>query len=81
MRPTIHEAEGVVVERMEMALIVVREELGLPCGHVDVDGAFGFAGFAGEAEIERFVDFAVAPSIGKDIALHHLPEQVGAAAG
>ncbi len=43
-------------------------------GHSD------FAGLAGEAEVEGFFDLFVLPLVGEDLALHELPEQMGAAA-
>ena len=57
------------------------EELGLVGGDVDGDGALGLAGFAGEAEVERFFDLLILPLVGEDFALHQLPEEMGAAAG
>src|ERR1700679_492292 len=53
-RPAIDAAEGVVGERAQGAFVVVGEELSLVAGHVDRDGALALAGFAGEAEVERF---------------------------
>ena len=80
-RPAVDASEGVVEERARCVLVVVGEELGLVGGHVDADGALALAGFAGEAEVERFPDLLVLPVVGEDLALHQLPEQMGAAAG
>ncbi len=66
-------AEGVVEEGAAGAFVVVGEELGLVGGHVDGDGALGFAGFAGEAEVEGFADLLVGPLVGEDFVLHELP--------
>ena len=74
-------AEGVGVEGAEAAGVVVGKELGLVGGHVYVGGALGFAGLAGEAEVEGLVDLLVAEAVFEDVALEHLPEEVGAAAG
>ena len=79
--PDVDAAEGVVGERAQAAFVVVGEEFGLIGGHVDGDGALGLAGFAGEAEVEGLFDLFVAPLVGKDLALHELPEKMGAAAG
>ena len=69
----IDAAEGVVGERAGFAFVVMSEELGLVGGHVDGDGALALAGFAGEAEIEGFLDLFVLPLIGEDLTLHQLP--------
>ena len=71
--PEVDAAEGVVGERAVAAFVVVGEELGLVGGHVDGDGALGFTGFAGEAEVEGFFDVLVLPLVGEDFALHELP--------
>jgi hypothetical protein len=74
-------AEDVVVERVKAALVLLREELGFVCGHVDGDGALGFAGLATEAEIEGLVDGLALEAFRAQRAGEHLPEQAGAAAG
>ncbi len=79
--PAVDAAEGVVGERARVVFVVVGEELGLVGGHVDRDGALGLAGFAGEAEVEGFTNLLVVPVVGEDLALHELPEHMGAAAG
>ncbi len=66
-------AEGVVEERARGVFVVVGEEFGLVGGHVDGDGALGFAGFAGEAEVEGFANLLVGPLVGEDFVLHELP--------
>jgi len=63
-----------------MALVVMGEEFGLVRGHVDVDGTLGFAGFAGETQVERFVNGFILPVMSENVAFEHLPEKVGAAA-
>ncbi len=80
-RELIDAGEGVVEEGARGMLVMVGEELGFVGGHVDGDGALGFAGFAGEAEVEGFADLLVGPSIGEDFVLHELPEEMGAATG
>ena len=65
----------------EPPLVVVREELGLVGGHVDVDRAFALAALAREAEVERVLDALVAASrLPSDFALQQLPQQMRAAA-
>lgn len=81
MGPAVHESEGVVVKRMESAFVMVGEEFSLPCGHVDVDGALDLAGFAGEAQVQRLFHFGAVPAVLDDVALHHLPKKMSAAAG
>ena len=85
-RPEIDVAEGIGAARADAAFIIMREELGLVGGDVHVDGAIALASLAGEAEIERLLDFFAAPAIADDPifsgwALRHLPEKVSAAAG
>ena len=75
------ETEDVVLERVKAALVALREELGFIGGHVDLDGALGFAGLATEAEVERFVDGFTLKALFAQRAGEHLPEQAGAAAG
>ena len=70
-----------MVERSRVSRVVVAQELGLVGGHIDVDRALALAAFAGQAEIKRFFNLIVAPAAFDDLALEHLPEQVGAAAG
>ena len=79
--PAVHEAEGIVRQGMNAAGKVMGQKFGLPRRHIHVDRTFGFAGFAGETQIERLFHFLVAPAAGKDIALQHLPQQVRAAPG
>ena len=73
MGEAVDAGEGVVGEGAGLAFVVVGEELGLVGGHVDGDGALGFAGFAGEAEVEGLFDLLVLPLVGKDLVLHELP--------
>lgn len=79
MRPLVHESESVVAKGTAMAPIVVGEEFSLVRSDVDVDGALGFAGFAGEAQVERFVNGLALPVLREDVAFEHLPEKMGAA--
>ncbi len=65
--------EGVVGEGAGLAFVEVGEELGFVGGHVDGDGTLGFAGLAGEAEVEGLFDLFIFPLVGKDLALHELP--------
>jgi hypothetical protein len=80
-RPFVHHAKGAVVERSRVSRVVVVQELGLVGGHIDVDRAFAFADFAGQAEIKRFFNLIVFPAAFDGLALEHLPEQVAAGAG
>src|SRR5580692_4944157 len=57
------------------------EELGFVGGYVDADWTFGFASLAGQAEVERVLDFFAAPAVLDDFTLRHLPKQVSTAAG
>jgi hypothetical protein len=47
--------------------------------HVDIDGAIVLAAFAGEAEIERFLDLTAPPTILDRAAMQHLEQHVTAA--
>ncbi len=49
-------AERVVGAGPEPAGVVVREELGLVGGHVDVDRAVALAAFAGQAQVQGVAD-------------------------
>src|SRR5579859_1415987 len=60
---------------------MMSEEFCLVRRHVDVHRAFGLAGFAGEAEVERVFDVAALPAAVQRIAAQHFKEQAGAAAG
>ena len=66
--------------RADTALVVVRQELGLVRSHVHVHGAFAFAAFAREAQVERLFHMFVAPAAGERIALQHLEQHPCAAA-
>jgi hypothetical protein len=62
------------------------KELGFIGGYIDAHGTFSFASLTGEAEIERLFHFLAAPAVTdhpilSTLALRHLPEQMGAAAG
>src|SRR5205807_8353776 len=61
-------------------LVVVREELGLVGGHVDLDGAIALASFARETEIQRLPHVVVAPAARQRLAFEHLEEQPRASA-
>ncbi len=52
----VGEAEDVVMERVQAALVVLGQELRFVGGHVHLHRALGLAGFATQAEVERFVD-------------------------
>ena len=75
------ESEDVVLERVQAALVALREKLRFVGGHVDLDGALGFAGLATEAEVERAVDGFALKAFFAEGAGEHLPEETGAAAG
>ena len=66
-------AEGIVRQRAGFVFVMVGEKFSLVGGHVDGDGALGFAGFAGEAGVERLPDLFVLPLVGKDLTLHEFP--------
>ena len=80
-RPDVDVGESVVAARTQASLVIVREKLGLVCGQVNAHRAIALAALAGEAEIERLFHVLVAPAVADHVALGHLPEQVGAAAG
>ena len=77
----VGESKDVVVERVQAALVALGQELRFVGGHVDLDGALGLAGFATQAEIERFVDGFALKAFLAESAGQHLPQQAGAAAG
>jgi hypothetical protein len=58
----------------------VRAELGLVGRHVDIDRAVALAALAAEAQIERVLDRVVAPIARDGAAMHHLEQEVRAAA-
>src|SRR5438067_499268 len=58
----------------------MRAELGLVGRHVDIDGAIVLAACAGQAEVERLLDRAALPAVLERSAMHHLEQQVRAAA-
>ena len=61
--------------------MVVGKEFGLVGGQVHAHRAVALAAFAGETQIQRLFHGLVAPAVPDHVALRHLPEQVGAAAG
>ena len=61
--------------------VVVGEELGLVGRDVDLNRAVAGAPLAGKTQVERLLDGVVAPPVGDRIALEHLEQQAGAAAG
>ena len=61
--------------------MIVREKFGLVRGQINAHRAVALAALAGEAEVERLFHVLVAPAVADHVALGHLPEQVGAAAG
>ena len=76
----VSEAEDVVMQRMQAALVMLREELRFVGGHVHLNGALRLAGFATQAEVECFVHGLALESFFAQTPGKHLPEQVGAAA-
>ena len=76
----VGKAKDVVVERVQAALVALREKLGFVGGHVHLHRALGFAGLATEAEIESLVDGAALEAFFAQGAGEHLPQQVRAAA-
>ena len=80
-RPPVDPAHRVGVPGPQPALVVVREELGLVGGHVDVHRALGLASLARQAEVERLADRLALPALLHRVALEHLEEQVRPAAG
>ena len=59
----------------------MRQKLGLIRGDVDVGGTFRFAGFAGEAQVERLFNVLVLPSAAHHLSLQHFEQHVRAAPG
>ena len=72
-RPEIDVAEGVMVQRAQAALVIVREKLGFIGGEIDRHRAIRLAPFAGEAEVKGCFDLFALPTVADDIALRHLP--------
>src|SRR5205085_6748274 len=79
-RPPIDHAYRICDARPDAARVVMRAELGLVGRHIDIDRAIVLAALAGEAEIERLLDRIALPSVLERPALHHLEQQVRAAA-
>ena len=61
--------------------VVVVQELGLVGGHVHVDGAVAQATLAGQAQVEAFADRFRPPSVGDELPVGHLEQQVRAPPG
>ncbi len=80
-RPFVDPSKRIRVNWTNSSFPVVRQEFGFVGGHVHVDRAVAFAAFACQTKVERFLDMFIAPSIADHVAMHHLPEQVGPAAG
>ncbi len=80
-RPPVDPSHRVGVPGPQPPLVVVRVELGLVGRHVNVDRALALATLAGQAEVERLADRLGLPQPFHRVALEHLEEQVGAAAG
>src|ERR1019366_6861694 len=81
VRQTVGESENVMVQRMETALVALREKFRLVRGDVDLHRAFGFAGLATETQIERFVNGLTLEALFAQRSGKHLPQQPRAAAG
>src|SRR5215475_188003 len=79
--PEVDGSERVVADRPKPTLVIVRQELGLVGRQIDRHRALGLAALARQAQVERLFDFLAAPAIPDNLALGHLPQQVGATAG
>src|SRR5690606_14383118 len=79
--PVHDQAEGVGAPRPRPALVVVGHELGLVRGDVDAHRALALAPLAGQAEVEGLLHLLALPPVGDRLALEHLEEEVGPAAG
>jgi len=79
--PAVDHADGVGSPGAPVALVVVREELGLVRGHVHVDRAVGLAALAGEAQVEGVLHPLVLPPVADDLALEHLEQHPGPTPG
>ena len=76
-------AQQQMAERARPVLVLLIEHFGLELGHVDLRRAFGLAGLALQAEVERFVKRFVIEAVflAGQFAGHRQAEQVGATAG
>ncbi len=79
-RKPVGKAKDVVMQWMHPSLIVLRQKLRLISCHVYLHRALALAGFATEAEIERFMHVAALEALFAQRAGQHLPEQSCAAA-
>src|SRR5207237_3816449 len=79
-RPPIDHAHRIGGARPDASRVVMRAELGLVGRHVDINRAIVLAALAGEAEIERLLDRVALPAVLQWPAMHHLEQQVRAAA-
>ena len=77
---SVGKSEDVVVERVQAALVALRQKLGFIGSHVHLDRTLGFACFATEAEVEGLVDGLALETFVAQGSGEHLPQQVGAAA-
>ncbi len=78
---SIGKSEDVVAQRVQAALVALRQELRLVGGHVHLDRTLGFAGFATEAEVQGLVDGVALETFVAEGSGEHLPKEMGAAAG
>src|SRR5690242_8490535 len=79
--PLINPAEGIGMEWAQFAFPIVGQEFSFISCDIYVNRAVSFASFAGETQIEGFLDALIAPAVFDDVAMQHFPEQVSAAAG
>src|SRR5690606_39042346 len=77
--PLADQPECVGVQWTEAPAVIVREELGLVGGDVDVDGAFALAALAGQAQVKRLLHRGLIEPAGDHIALKEFKEQSSSA--
>ena len=62
-RKDVNIPEDEFTRRSQTTLVVVREKFRLVSGHIYAHGAIAFASFAGEAQVQRFLDSFVLPAV------------------
>src|SRR5689334_8192308 len=79
-RPPVDQAGSVGITRSQAPFVVVRQKLGLICGHIDLHGAIMLAPLAREAEVESLTNGLTPPAVFDNITANHFIQQASAAA-
>src|SRR6185312_1667830 len=66
--------------RAQTTFPIMRQEFRLVGRHIDVDRTIALTPLAGETQVQRFLYVVIAPPVGDDVAVQHLPKVMRAAA-